>query len=122
MIRVGREMTSNPFIQNVSLLGPFALRICPRVARKKFSLQLSCPKPSMLHILCDSSLHCVAKLIRKEVPPWCISSLRYLCTNSFSKCSLHKLISHMEQLIHQASISCQDAHGFSSQTLRSGYV
>lgn len=46
--------------------------------------------------------------------PGVISSLRYLCNNSFSRCSLHKPISQMEQLIQQASISCQEAHGPSS--------
>lgn len=50
--------------------------------------------------------------------PWGVCSLSYLCNNSFSKHSLHKLISLSEQLIHQANISCQHAHSPSSQTLQ----
>lgn len=78
---------------------------------------------STFHVLYESSpFKMLPSSLWRSLLLWGICSLRYFWSNSFSKCSLQKLISHIEQLIQQASISCQDAHGPSSQTLKNKYV
>lgn len=87
-------------------LGPFTLRKCSTEARKGFSLLLACPGASDQRTPCPLSIFSACGQVNQG---GIVRSLRYLCNNSFSKWSLQKLVSHTEELIQQARVSCQDA-------------
>ena len=104
MIWLGVDVTFNTWVQNrkpsgtihlekmlhggqEGILTPTSLPQCCKPAYSMSSMNLFNMWPSSLG---------------RSLLPWGICSLRYFCNNSFSKWSLQKLISHMEELIQQA--------------------